>query len=597
MSHILAKQFPKEKLQHLKDVLLASGKVGDWYSIKTADSALKCFAVLQDEVLFTRYNLLFMQFLLKETSCDTLSRKCIQFALETAREEVNILTHDQGLPPTSHLRIGRISVLLEIGILQDKMVDVLVCNGPENLQLKNGELAESLLEAAGPGLQTECDQKYPQGIQYGDLAITGGHNMKCQFLYLGSIPKWETLGTHTPLEILLEFVTKCLEEGNKHKSTKTMAFPTLGTGSLNYPPDKVAEVFTKCIQNFNQKYPKTELTLISIVVNNHRKKREIFEQAFFSALKWSNQTRSSQWTTKSTADIKLPLLNTKQYFKNLCKVTAKTPSNWTVYTSDKDLATWNFTPLRVKFKLVDLKADSETYSAVEKLALNTWKSQFVGKGSDAEDLAQLEYSNIQIINVERLESPGLFEKYWQYRKGIFLRASKKGQFKSLGQIPLAKSGEVATTRVADPCLQVNIYPGINEHYLFYATRSNTVPKICASGIDGRLCDQRFFGHGIYLAESSTKSDQDAGPRHSRDPYEKKMFIVRACLGEMYIRTDTTNRHCYNRPPCKTCHKDRCIEHDDLFDSIVVDGSWNFREFILFDRDACYPEYIITYKRV
>lgn len=79
-------------------------------------------------------------------------------------------------------------------------------------------------------------------------------------------------------QILLEFVTKCLEEGNKHKSTKTMAFPTLGTGSLNYPPDKVAEVFTKCIQNFNQKYPKTELTLISIVVNNHRKKREIFEQ-------------------------------------------------------------------------------------------------------------------------------------------------------------------------------------------------------------------------------------------------------------------------------------------------------------------------------
>lgn len=69
----------------------------DRNSIKTADSALKCFAVLQDEGLFTRDNLLFMQFLLEETSCDTLSRKCIQFVLETARKELNVLTHDLGI--------------------------------------------------------------------------------------------------------------------------------------------------------------------------------------------------------------------------------------------------------------------------------------------------------------------------------------------------------------------------------------------------------------------------------------------------------------------------------------------------------------------
>lgn len=129
---------------------------------------------------------------------------------------------------------------------------------------------------------------------------------------------------------------------------------------------------------------------------------------------------------------------------------AVTPSYWTVYTSSKDLATWNSRVSSKDFKLEALKSSSQTYSAVEKLALNTWKSQFVGKGTDAVGLAQLNYTKIQITNIERLESPHLFEEYWKYREKIFLRASQKGQFKALGQIPHAKSGDVATTQIADP---------------------------------------------------------------------------------------------------------------------------------------------------
>jgi hypothetical protein len=90
------------------------------------------------------------------------------------------------------------------------------------------------------------------------------------------------------------------------------------------------------------------------------------------------------------------------------------------------------------------------------------------------------------------------------------------------------------------------------------------------------------------------------PKNQRDLKEKKMLLVRACLGEMYIRTDTVNQYLYTRPPCQTCYKDRCLDatHSSrFFDSIVVDGNWNFREFILYDNKACYPEYLITYKRI
>lgn len=73
-------------------------------------------------------------------------------------------------------------------------------------------------------------------------------------------------------------MTKCLEEANKHKMTKTLAFPTLGTGSLNYPPDQVAQVMAECIKDFDQKYPQTELARITIVVYNQDRNRKTVEQ-------------------------------------------------------------------------------------------------------------------------------------------------------------------------------------------------------------------------------------------------------------------------------------------------------------------------------
>lgn len=517
--------------------------------------------------------------------------------VKKARDISKTVTHAS----VSHSKgkIGRIQISLKAGELANQQVDVIVCSGPENLKLKNGGMAESLLQAAGPGLQTECDQKYPRGIQSGDLAITSGHNLQCQFVYHGAIPKWGTLCTPTPKQILEDFVTKCLEEANMHKMTKTLAFPTLGTGSLNFPPDQVAQVMAECIKDFDQKYPKTELTCITIVVYSEDKKRKTVEQAFLSAFKMSTPATTPQGPAPTAGHIKMPPVKTEQYFQNLYKMKAVTPSYWTVYTSTKDLATWNSSVSSKDLKLVALKTSSPTYSAVEKLALNTWQSKFVGQGNDALGLAKLNYTKIKVTNVERLENPHLFEEYWKYREKIFLRVSQKGQFMSLGEIPQAKSGDVATTQIADPCLQVEIYPEINEHYLFHGTQPNLIPNIISQGLDGRIANSPFFGNGVYCAESSTKSDQYADPKNQRDLHEKKMLLVRACLGEMFIRTDTTNQHPYTRPPCKSCHNDRCNDptHTAMFDSIVVDGKWNFREFILYDNKACYPEYLITYKRI
>lgn len=76
-------------------------------------------------------------------------------------------------------------------------------------------------------------------------------------------------------------MTECLEEANKHKMTKTLAFPTLGTGSLNYPPDQVAQVMADCIKDFDQRYQNKKLKRIIIVVYNQDKKWKTVEQVSF----------------------------------------------------------------------------------------------------------------------------------------------------------------------------------------------------------------------------------------------------------------------------------------------------------------------------
>ena len=42
----------------------------------------------------------------------------------------------------------------------------------------------------GSGLQTECSQKYPTGIQPGAVAVTSGAKLECKIVCHGALPGW-----------------------------------------------------------------------------------------------------------------------------------------------------------------------------------------------------------------------------------------------------------------------------------------------------------------------------------------------------------------------------------------------------------------------
>lgn len=69
-------------------------------------------------------------------------------------------------------------------------VDVIVNSTSEKLKLRHGRGSRALLEAAGAGLQTECDQKYPTGVPKGDVAVTGPGKLRCKSACHGCLKKY-----------------------------------------------------------------------------------------------------------------------------------------------------------------------------------------------------------------------------------------------------------------------------------------------------------------------------------------------------------------------------------------------------------------------
>lgn len=67
---------------------------------------------------------------------------------------------------------------------------MLVNTTSNSLQLNQGAVSQSLLKMGGPGLQIECSQKYPNGIQVGEVAETSGAKLECKLVCHGALPGW-----------------------------------------------------------------------------------------------------------------------------------------------------------------------------------------------------------------------------------------------------------------------------------------------------------------------------------------------------------------------------------------------------------------------
>eukprot|EP00931_Biecheleriopsis_adriatica_P056344 TRINITY_DN33389_c0_g1_i1.p1 TRINITY_DN33389_c0_g1~~TRINITY_DN33389_c0_g1_i1.p1 ORF type:complete len:478 (-),score=57.01 TRINITY_DN33389_c0_g1_i1:40-1473(-) len=129
---------------------------------------------------------------------------------------------------------------------------------------------------------------------------------------------------------------------------------------------------------------------------------------------------------------------------------------------------------------------------------------------------------------------------------------------------------------------------INEWYLWHGTSSAAAENICKSDFKMRLAGTAtgtLYGLGSYLAESITKADEYSKP--VGDIYT--VLLCRVLGGQV--------RYCDERTPDPDALTRDCVEGE--FDCILGDRkkiSGTYREFIVFDTENVYPEYIVKYRR-
>lgn len=131
-----------------------------------------------------------------------------------------------------------------------------------------------------------------------------------------------------------------------------------------------------------------------------------------------------------------------------------------------------------------------------------------------------------------------------------------------------------------------------ELYLFHGCPESVVDTIIEKGFDPRKSKfDGMFGLGVYLADLSSKSNQYSKCKlhdsASCKVCEKKLFLCRALIGDPYF-TKVAMRYA-KEPPL---NKDSVIA---LSRKDVPDSAVEYREYIFYDKDVVYPEYVISYQ--
>ena len=70
-------------------------------------------------------------------------------------------------------------------------VDVIVNSTGKDLRLHHGLASRALLERGGKRLQEECDKVAPNGIKYGEVAVTPGCQLQSPYVAHGACCAWK----------------------------------------------------------------------------------------------------------------------------------------------------------------------------------------------------------------------------------------------------------------------------------------------------------------------------------------------------------------------------------------------------------------------
>mmetsp|Transcript_17096 Transcript_17096/g.38848 ORF Transcript_17096/g.38848 Transcript_17096/m.38848 type:complete len:533 (-) Transcript_17096:6-1604(-) len=198
-------------------------------------------------------------------------------------------------------------------------------------------------------------------------------------------------------------------------------------------------------------------------------------------------------------------------------------------------------------------------------------------------------TGFQVVRVQRCENRDNWQEFCAKRAMHLTEAheaAKEGrdhivQYKDIKTtVAWHEIGGAKADRLAHEC---------NEWYLFHGTSPEAAKMICTTDFKVSLAGGNtgtLYGRGLYFAESITKSDEYAKP-NANGVYGVLMCRI---LGGRVRYTDEVS-------PAVEDLVQSVVE--GKYDSVCGDREkcrGTYREFVIFDTEDVYPEYIIEYKR-
>ncbi|XP_058695342.1 protein mono-ADP-ribosyltransferase PARP14-like isoform X1 [Poecile atricapillus] len=144
-----------------------------------------------------------------------------------------------------------LNIVLQTGSIEDATTSIVVVSVGKDLQLDKGPLGKALLSKAGPMLQIELKKEGGgRTPEEGSVLKTKGYNLACSVVLHAVVPMWSQ--KNTPSKVLGDIITKCLEIAEE-LSLKSITFPAIGTGNLEFPRSVVAKLLFDKVFEFSSK--------------------------------------------------------------------------------------------------------------------------------------------------------------------------------------------------------------------------------------------------------------------------------------------------------------------------------------------------------
>ena len=154
---------------------------------------------------------------------------------------------------------------------------------------------------------------------------------------------------------------------------------------------------------------------------------------------------------------------------------------------------WSTCSLDLKSSVHLVEASTSTKQHVQDLMTNTCIKKHIGRGRDSH---KLKHTGFRVTRVQRVENAMLWKKYHLEREAVVANMPR----------PPPQPTTVDTYH-SDLWKELQIREDANEALLWHGTKASLSDLITKQGLDERTASNGFFGHGIYFAENSSKSDE------------------------------------------------------------------------------------------